>query len=369
MTKILVIEDELAIRENILELLEVQDFESYAAANGREGIELAKKVLPDLILCDISMPEMDGYGVLQSIRANPPTAMIPFIFLTALADKENTRKGMNLGADDYLTKPCRPMELVEAIQTRLKKHADIQQQQRQKIEELRNNITFSLPHELRTPLNGILGFTELLLTDLEDLETEEIREMLLNIQTSSKRLYRLIQNFLLYVDLELVAQSPERLISMQTQSIAHSASVIQEQAQAQAQLANRLKDLKFDLVDVPVQISLNRLKKIVEELLDNALKFAPPKRPITIRSQVEKDMFVLSVQDQGRGMTSEQIMNIGAYMQFERRLYEQQGSGLGLTIVKRLVDLHQGSLTIDSTPEVATVVTVRLPVANGKVEN
>lgn len=122
MKKILVIEDEPTIRELIADLLEAEDFVSICAQDGRSGIELAETQQPDLILCDIMMPEIDGYGVLAALRQNLNTAAVPFIFLTAKADKPDVQRGMLLGADDYIVKPFGREELLDAIQSRLKKH-------------------------------------------------------------------------------------------------------------------------------------------------------------------------------------------------------------------------------------------------------
>lgn len=121
MKKILVIEDNNEIRENIVEILELDGYEAMEAANGVEGVQVALKEVPDLIICDIMMPELDGYGVLHILSKKEATAGIPFIFLTAKAERSDMRKGMNLGADDYLTKPFDDTELLEAIEVRLKK--------------------------------------------------------------------------------------------------------------------------------------------------------------------------------------------------------------------------------------------------------
>lgn len=121
MIKILLIEDNKEMRENTAEILELSNYQVLTAANGKEGIELAKKELPNLIICDIMMPELDGYGVLRVLGKLPETAAIPFIFLTAKAEKEDFRKGMSMGADDYLTKPFDDVELLDIIELRLKK--------------------------------------------------------------------------------------------------------------------------------------------------------------------------------------------------------------------------------------------------------
>lgn len=126
--KILLIEDNADMRENTSEILELADYEVLTASNGKEGVEKAKKELPDLIICDIMMPELDGYGVLFMLSKGADTAKIPFIFLTAKSEKSDFRKGMELGADDYLTKPFEEMELLNAIESRLKKSDLIKQQ-------------------------------------------------------------------------------------------------------------------------------------------------------------------------------------------------------------------------------------------------
>jgi DNA-binding response OmpR family regulator len=122
MKKVLIIEDNKDVRENTADILELANYEVCTAANGKLGVELAKKVNPDIILCDIMMPELNGYEVLQHLRKDKKTASIPFIFLTAKAERTDVRKGMNLGADDYLTKSFEENELLEAISIRLKKH-------------------------------------------------------------------------------------------------------------------------------------------------------------------------------------------------------------------------------------------------------
>lgn len=121
MKKILVIEDEPEMRRNLTTILRLEKFQPFAAENGRVGVALAKQELPDLILCDVMMPELDGHGVLQALRADPATAAMPFIFLTARGEREDLRLGMNLGADDYLTKPVPKAELLKAIAARLQR--------------------------------------------------------------------------------------------------------------------------------------------------------------------------------------------------------------------------------------------------------
>jgi DNA-binding NarL/FixJ family response regulator len=121
MKKILVIEDEPEMRRNIAALLRFNDYQPIAAENGVDGVEAAHREKPDLILCDVMMPKMDGYGVLQALQKDAVLARIPFVFLTAKGEKDDLRDGMNLGADDYLTKPVASADLIQAIETRLRR--------------------------------------------------------------------------------------------------------------------------------------------------------------------------------------------------------------------------------------------------------
>ena len=362
MAKILVIEDEESIRENILDLLEAENFEGIGAINGKVGVKLANEQIPDLILCDMMMPEVDGHGVLKALRSEPLTATIPFIFLTAKADKSDIRTGMEQGADDYITKPCTPQELLKAIAIRLEKQKTISRQSQKTLDELRTNISMSLPHELRTPLNAIMGFSELILSEYQVLEESDILEMIGQIQTSGHRLYRLIQNFLLYAELEIAATNPELLKEMRNSEFSCVKSLLSQKARQQAKHANRTDDLQLNLQDSSVAIDSVRLAKIVEELLDNAFKFSLEGTPVVLSTLVENQTFILSVKDKGRGMTADQIAQLEAYRQFDRKLYQQAGLGLGLAIVQRLAELHGGKFKIESLPQQETIVCVSLPV-------
>ena len=147
MKKILVIEDDPEMRRNLTTILRLEKFHPLAAENGRLGVELAKKEKPDLILCDVMMPELDGYGVIAALHADAGTVTIPFIFLTAKGEKPDVRAGMNLGADDYLTKPVAKTDLLAAIRSRLERATQ------QAVPEFKPNF------ESARPLEKVLGLT------------------------------------------------------------------------------------------------------------------------------------------------------------------------------------------------------------------
>jgi two-component system, sensor histidine kinase and response regulator len=343
MKTILIIEDEPQIRNNIQELLYLSDFDTLVAENGLQGLELAQDQHPDLIICDLMMPDLDGYGVLIRLRQNSYTATIPIIFLTAKSEWSDLRRGMELGADDYLTKPFQPDQLLQAITVRLNKQAISKQQTQEKLNTLSQCISHSIPHEINTPLNHILGISELLIQQHREFSHEEISEMLESIYKAGKRLHKLTINFLMYADIELLASNPEKV------------------ALNVAQNSNREADLSIDISDAIVKLSSAKLSKIVEEIIDNAFKFSEPNTPIKIIGSSYNNTFRLFIIDHGRGMTEEQINNVGAYIQFERKMYEQQGSGLGLLIAKTLVELHGGEFLIESIYEKQTIIRIVLP--------
>lgn len=146
MKKILVIEDEAETLKNLVLMLEMEGFKPFSASNGRAGLALARKELPDVILCDVSMPELDGYGVLEALRADSATVAIPFIFLTAKGAKKDLRTGMNLGADDYLTKPAGADDVLGAIRSRLERQDQNERATLEKV-ELRPDFSSSVPLE------------------------------------------------------------------------------------------------------------------------------------------------------------------------------------------------------------------------------
>ena len=160
MTKILVIEDDSDIRELIFDILTTKNFEVIKAKNGESGLKLALEERPTLIISDIHMPKMNGYEVLQQLREDPDSKAVPFIFLTAKTEKADFRKGMNLGADDYLTKPFTPEELIEAVQTRLKKIALLQEHYNQQIQEIQEKFNHFINYDPITNLPNRLSLRE-----------------------------------------------------------------------------------------------------------------------------------------------------------------------------------------------------------------
>ena len=362
MAKILVIDDERSLRQTITAVLKYAGYDVAEAPDGFTGIQAAQADLPDLIVSDIVMPGMDGYELLERLRDNDHTATIPVIFITALAERQAMRQGMSLGADDFLVKPFAPDELLSAVHMRLRRQAAIIERHDTTLRMLRKNIIYALPHEMRTPLHLILGFAQVLEMHHDGASSADILQSVDAILKAGQRLERLIENYLVYAQLEVIATDPEEVRALRNHVTSNTAQVIRNTAQEQAERCKRSDDLLVDVHPASLRIAEESLAKIVHELVDNAFKFSSPGTPVSITATTRERHFVLSVCDSGRGMSEEEIRSVGAYMQFDRALYEQQGLGLGLYIARRLAELHGGKVEIDSLLGQFTRVSVHLPI-------
>ena len=347
MAIILVIEDQTDLLEDVMELLQFEGYEVWGASDGRSGVQIAHDRLPDLIICDVMMPELDGFGVLFELRCEPMTTTIPFIFLTARTAREDLRRGMQLGADDYLTKPFTQNELLSAVNVMLAKRQALEKESEARLDEMRQSLLSTLPHEFRTPLTSILGYGQLLL-DFDTLESSQVQNMIKVIIQAGNRLYRLIENYLLYAQIEIIRTDPDRINKLRGVRVVNPEREIIRTAGDKAVEVERAGDLTIHIENVPFIMSDEGLKKIVEELVDNAFKFSEYGSPVEILGKVSGNAYSLCVSDQGHGMTANQIRKVGAFTQFERKLYEQQGMGLGLVLSKRIVELYGGHLEIES---------------------
>jgi signal transduction histidine kinase len=364
MARILVIEDEAQILSDMLYLLQEVKHQVEGVGNGADGLELARKLLPDLIVCDIMLPDMNGYRILEELRKDEETASIPLLFVTALGSREDVRRGMNLGADDYIVKPFQPVELVTAIESRIQRQATITGDAQRKVENMRTNLTMSLPHEFRTPLMSILGYSELLLDDEHPTEPNEVRPMVETIFRSGTRLNHLIENYLLLGQIELNREQLREQAPLQRVSANSSARALNSQLQQIAQHYHRESDVQVQVEGASIHISEVHLHKVLSELLDNAFKFSESGKLVNVVARpVEESYWQVTITDHGRGMSPRQIKDLGAYVQFNRELYEQQGMGLGYTVARHLIELYGGRVSLTSELDQGTTVWVQIPLA------
>jgi len=344
MPKILVVEDSKEMLSNISMLLKMNGYEVFEAENGLHGFETAKKQLPDIIVSDIMMPVVDGLKLLQEVRKEPDLLTTPFIFLTAKVDRQDVRVGMISGADDYVTKPFKSKELIDAIESQLKKkHA-----KEKKFQEIYKSISAYIPHELRTPLVAIFGYTNFLIEDFDHIEKSEVLEMLKSIKNASNRLHKVIEKFLRFNEAELFLANKKEYIHQLNEVVDSPLYHISNIAMNIAKDYNRTNDLLISVEDKPLKIREDHFLTILEELIDNAFKFSNAGANIILNGFVENASYILEVKDFGFGMTKEELNSIAPFVQLNRRNNEQSGNGLGLVTVKLLSELYGLQLEIES---------------------
>jgi signal transduction histidine kinase len=362
-TTILVVDDEKATRDFLVDTLKLGGFETLTAADGEAGLRAIHQQMPDLIIADVRMPNLNGFEFLEALRANPKTNTIPVIMLTAVKATENMRTSMLAGAADYLVKPVSPGDLLAAINTQLDKQAAIAEKHDTTLKLLRKNIIYALPHELRTPLHLISGYASLLAADYQTVKPEAVLDAAQAILGASDRLQRLIENYLVYAQLELIADDPEQVRALRNQFTRDVSAIMAVEAARKAKQVGRSADLHLELTPQAMRITEQNLKKLIVELVDNAFKFSKPGQAVKIHAVREGNIYRITITDEGVGMTPEQVRGLGGgFTQFERALREQQGVGLGFSVARRLIELHEGSIQIESAPQHGTSLTICLPI-------
>jgi DNA-binding response OmpR family regulator/anti-sigma regulatory factor (Ser/Thr protein kinase) len=342
--RVLVVEDSDEIRENIVSLLELNDYIVLIAENGQEGLTLALKELPDLIISDRMMPVMEGTQMLQELRSNSITANIPFIFLTAKSSRQDIRDGMNYGADDYLPKPFEALELLNAVKSRLEKKNKADEV----LDKVYKNISQSIPHELRTPLVSIQGFTNIIVDEIDTIDRESIKDMCLMIKNASIRLHRTIEKFILFTEAELMLKDKKNYSSLSAGITNIDKNMIELLTHNKTQFTDTVHNFELQTKPCMVSIWQEHFKVILNELIDNAIKFSFPSKPIEIYSIENEDTYSLVIKNYGRGMSEDEINNASPFIQHNRSYYEQQGNGLGLAIVQRIGEFYNVDLKIKS---------------------
>lgn len=366
MVKILVIEDEDVLREEIMDILLFEDFEVFEGANGREGIELAQAHQPDMIICDVTMPEMDGYQTLVTLRDNPQTAAIPFVFLTARADRSFVRHGMELGADDYISKPFTRAELLTAIRARLDRKSDLAETSQVATNEAQLKLTRMVAHELRTPLTAMSNIISLISRQLGRLSDHELQELLYSHEASNRRLARLVEQMILRLQFDVGALSQDIVFKEGMSFPIHK--LITAATHLARRFAYRNSDIAVNVEgnagNIEVLCDTQLLKQALAELITNALTFSPEDDEVLVMSQKYDDHVAISVIDRGQGMAQDQVgQAMQAFQQIDREGQEQQGIGLGLALAAQIVQLHGGTLELKSNQGEGTEAIIRLPLS------
>lgn len=354
MKKIFIVEDDGEIRENLEILLDAEGYEVISAGNGLEALEKLETIIPDLILSDIMMPQLDGVEFFRKVKENDKTKTIPFIFLTAKNDYISLRQGMNLGADDYISKPFATDDLLRAINVRLEIHKTINKQ----IEEMRDSISKYVPHELRTPLVAIMGYTQIILSENDTIEKKEIMEMVDRINYAAKRLYNRIEKFIQLSELGLPKVNPN---PDENNICKIDNDLIKEISYCHHIIRERESLIESKLEPAIVKLSSRLLNILLSEVLENAVKFSNQDSPIIISGKKNEKFYFLEVKDFGIGMDDSQVKRIAPFRQFDRQIYQQEGNGLGLVTIKKILEQINGELRIESSKNSYTNIIVKLP--------
>lgn len=360
--QILIVEDEESLRTTLADLLTLEGFVVNTASDGQEGLLMVEDQPPDLILCDIMMPGMDGYGLLRKLQLNESTSTIPFIFLTAKTDPLQVRDGMELGADDYLTKPVSRADLLATVRTRLWKHRQQNEQFEHEVEAARQEVARRLPHELLTPITGLLSASQLLETADEKFSLSAIHELGRVTRLATRRLHRMVQRFMLYAELQAASNNHEAQARLRGTTCIPATAWVSSLAEQISRQFSRPQDLSLNLEDVTLVIDPDHFAEIVIQLVHNAFKFSNQGSVVQVQlNLLPPEICQLTVRDLGRGMTPEHIHQVAAFRQFDQSLWAESGTGLGLALVRHIATLYLGDLTIQSEPGHGTQAIVRLP--------
>ncbi len=361
MDTVLIIEDDGAYRGMMTLALQQNGYRTLEAGDGASGLQVARSMKPDLVVTDIVMEKMDGYGVLTAIRNDPVLATTPVIMVTGWSSKGGMREGMALGADDYISKPFRAKELMDSVKAQLAKRRDLLGKAEDRMEKIRTSISSTLPHELRTPLTAILGFSEILAAQARELDREVITDMSRQINGAARRLIRVADNVTMYSDIELLALDEEACKKAKQVRTARAADVVRRSALEIAKKSNRAQDLVVIAEEGTAHISVDYLGKIITEVVDNAFKFSPAGSEVSVKVEFRYHEMRTVVSDKGVGMTPEEIAALEPFVQFERDRQEQSGLGIGLVLAGRIAGVHGGSVGIHSEKDVGTKVEIRIP--------
>ncbi|MBZ0293662.1 MAG: response regulator [Anaerolineae bacterium] len=368
MTKILIIDGDANSRNEIVNWLIPQGYEALSAGDGRSGVEHAIRYRPDLIVCDITIPRLDGYGVLLEIRANPVTGNIPFIFLIANSSYEDIRYGASFGIDDYITKPFTDSDFLQAVQSRLEKKAAQESDHQREVDFLRDalaqehelrllkaKLVAMFAHDFRNPLANIL-FSNSLLRDYADHIDENRRLLHMNrIDASVRQLVQMLDEMLILAKIESgkLQFEPKMLNAEQVLQ-----PIVEEFRAIYSETYHLIFENHFPGI---MNIDPRLLREIITNLLSNAIKYSPLGSKVHVTLGKQGGELKLTVQDQGIGILEADQSRV--FEAFERgsNTGNRSGTGLGLAIVKQAVDLHGGSIQLKSEVGTGTLITVNIP--------
>ncbi len=368
MVKIVVIEDEVDSLSEVVTWLQAEGYEVTGTRDGKLGLQTIHEEIPDLIVCDITMPEMDGHEILIEVRSTRSLNHIPFVFLAHASDRVSVRKGMNLGADDYLTKPITRAEVLSTVQSRLYKQS-VQDAQAQTLINILNQ-TFSeeraqrllksrmiamFSHDFRNPLTAVLSSSNILRNYEDRLSPAQKTQHLDRIDGSVHLLIQMLEDMMTVAELE----EGQLKYVPQLINLAVFVEAITEEF--------RLIDQGIHILTVHttlqglVEADSKLLRQILANLISNAIKYSPPDSEITITLSDDSHRINLSVRDQGIGIPPDGLSHVFEPFYRANNVERVRGTGLGLSIVRDCVERHNGHIEVASQVGEGTTFIVDLP--------
>ena len=359
MFKILIVEDTLTIREEIHDVLVMEGYTVFEAENGSIGFEIALKKHPDLIISDILMPKLNGFEMYKKLQNNKTTKLIPLIFLSAKAEKSDIRAGMNLGAEDYLTKPIDVEDLLNTVKIKIDKKillaqeiidktttisATLQQQKK----EL-DNYAQLISHELKTPLRNI---SDILTWTREELAHPISSENSINsIELLEKKVERMELLLIKLEQYKNISLSSFKKNKINLNTIAKKViAKLQVPSHIKVEIKNKLPTLFADEI---------MLEKVFEILIQNALDHIDKKKGlILLACETTEEDYLFSVKDNGVGIKTKYHEKIFEMFQ---TIDSNNSTGVGLSIVKKIISCYNGEVKVESTTNKETVFYFSLP--------
>ncbi len=372
---ILIVEDDLSLQEGIRDLLEIGDvgYETvvHIADNGHAGLQKLEKITPDLIISDIMMPQMDGYTFLNAVRADERWVHIPFIFLTAKGNKKDIRQGRLSGAELYITKPFNSEELMDLVESQLRRSLQLQAVRNQNMSKLKRSILQLINHEFRTPLTYVTAYYDMLYESLSVYDdVQHMEDYLKGIQSGCDRLIDLVEDLILVMDVRLGEM--RRFYDKKAVEISSIQLLIKDavsKLEAEAQKFNIPIELQLASLSPVIGVA-EQIETAVYHLVENAIKFSVYKirngeeASVTITAEEVDSHIYIHIKDEGIGIpTSQQEAIFEVFYQYNRDYYEQQGSGAGLVIAKGIAEAHNGQILLQSEEGKGSDFTLVLPTA------
>jgi len=361
---ILVVDDNPLIANVIKSLLAAEDCTVFLSSDGKEATDLLTSKHVDVIICDVMMPVMDGFQLHHWVREKPDLSHIPFVFLTALSDSADVKRGQELGADEYLTKPFDPANLVSIVRGKVKRSRELRDLSEKQFDSYRKRVIHTLSHEFRTPLVAINTGAELLIEQGNSLGEQRMHDLLEAIRRGGERLERLVTDFMLMQQIE--AGIAERLFQAKNKECQLSdliSDIIARHTDLHIEQGFTLK-LTDHTSGYLVRVYEPHIMDIMRRLIENAVKFSASASDKSIEIQlvpIEKEVAV-EVCDRGIGIDPARVKEaIDIFGQLDRDKIEQQGGGLGLAIANRYAKINGGRIEFEQRSGGGSVVSLVLP--------